>query len=86
MSGFPFLPPSIDEPELVHVAFRRAKLAWDTERQAVLMASAGGSSASTGKYLQEALAFAENATHDAITLYIIAIREAHPAVRETAIA
>lgn len=77
---FPFLPPTIHEPEPVHVAYRAAKLAWDVERAALLMASAGG--ASNGKYVTEALAFAREATTDAAKLYIIAIREAHPALRE----
>lgn len=83
MTSFPFSAPSTDEPEVVHVAFRRAKLAWAKECSAVLLAEVGGTAnVHTAKYLREAVAFAEDETHDAVTLYILAIRATRPATRE----
>lgn len=87
MTTFPFSQPSPEEPELVHAAYRHARKAWASERAAVTMLHAEGTVApATLRALQEAVSFAEQATFDAVQIYIIAIREAHPAVRETAIA
>lgn len=85
MTHFPFSEPSVEEPEVVHEAYRQARKAWAAERDAVLMLhGVGFIGVETTRYLQEAVSFAENATFDAVQLYIIAIREAHPAVRDTA--